>query len=83
MSEERKIAIDNDRLKMISKPILQVLNDLQFVSGFEIDEVMATALYIIGAGLKKRGVVLLLDAPLRAVLPPLVDGYNAQDQKHE
>ena len=78
--EEIKISMTNSQLKKASKRILEALNATQFKDGYTLEEVLMSALYVVGAGLKKRGIVLQLDAPLITALPPLVSGYKAQEK---
>lgn len=79
--EEREIRMTNGQLQKASKRILKALNDAQFVDGHTCDEVLMAALYVVGAGLKRRGAVLMIDAPLTTALPPLVAGYKAEAKR--
>ena len=81
MFEERELSMTNAQLQKASKRILKALNDAQFVDGHTVDEVLMAALFIVGAGLKRRGAVLQLDAPLRMAIPPLVNGYEAEAKR--
>ena len=76
--EHKEISMTGGQIKSATKRIVEARNDAQFKDGHTIDEVMVATMYLIGAGLKRRGVILRLDAPLVMALPPLVAGYKDQ-----
>lgn len=76
--ETKEISMSANEMNKAAARMLKALNDTQFIDGYTIDETLMVAMYIVGAGLKKRGVVLQIDLPLKAALPPIVSGYNAQ-----
>ena len=79
--ETHEISMTNSQLEKISKRFVLALNDAQFVDGHRLDEVLTAALYVVGAALKARGVVLALEAPLEISLGPLVSGYAAEAKR--
>ncbi|MDP1681050.1 MAG: hypothetical protein Q8L39_04670 [Burkholderiales bacterium] len=79
--EERLISMTHGQMQKVAARLVRALNDAQFVDGYMADEVLMAALYVIGAGLKRRGAVVALDAPLRISLPPLAAGYLAEAKR--
>ena len=79
--EQREIAMTNDEMQKVSVRLLEAMNKAQFVDGHSLDEVLMTALYVVGAGIKRRGAVLDMNAPLRVALQPLVAGYEAEAKR--
>lgn len=75
-TKQVSIEISGDRLYEAARPIVAAMNKAQ-AQGFTLDEVLAATMYMVGAGIKQRGALLLVDAPLKVALPPLVQGYEA------
>lgn len=76
--ETKELSMSFNEMNKVAGRMLKALNDTQFIDGYTLDETLMVAMYIIGAGLKKRGVVLQINLPLKDALPPIVMGYNAQ-----
>jgi len=63
------------RLVDAAVPIAEFMNQL-LDRGFDIDEVIAGALYAAGRAMEQSGGVLLPDTPLREALPPVLLGWE-------
>lgn len=79
--ESTTVSVTHAQLEKASARLLQAMNAAQFEDGHTIDEVLMAALYVVGAGIRRRCAVLLMDAPLKQALPPLVAGYMAEDKR--
>jgi hypothetical protein len=80
MKEIRSVAMTGAEMRRCTEDIVKAMNDAQSVKGFTIDQVLMACGYMLGAGIRQRGGVLSLDAPLRRAFPPLVAGYEAAEK---
>lgn len=63
-------------LNRCSDRFLNAINEAQLKDGFSFDQVMTTLLLVMGGLMRKRGIKLLVNEPLRDALPPLYEGYR-------
>ena len=59
--QTREVSMSNVEMSKAAVRILKAMNDTQFVDGYTFEQTMMVALYVIGAGLKKHGVLLPVD----------------------
>jgi hypothetical protein len=86
MSEDfeiKAISMSRNEMSKAASRLLKAMNDMQFIDGYTLEQTLMVAMYVVGAGLKKRGVVLQIDLPLKIALAPIVDGYNAQAKREQ
>ena len=73
----KKCGMDGADIKKHSVRVVEMLNRMQFKDGLTIDETILVTLYVVGAAMKMRGIVLDSSSSLDDALPPLVAGYTA------
>jgi hypothetical protein len=71
------VEMTKTQMRACCEDLLAAMNKAQYEKGFTIDEVLMATAFLLGTSIKQRGGKLLLDAPLRRALPPLVAGYEA------
>jgi hypothetical protein len=76
--EHIKVDMTDEQMQDCTEDLVKAMNDSQQVKGYSIDQVLFAYLFVLGAALRQRGGVLLVNLPLKEALPPLALGYEAQ-----
>lgn len=77
---EMRLVMDHEEMIEVAARIAAAMNDTHFEDGYPIDKVLMSALFLLGARLKARGLILDAGSSLRAQLPPLLAGYDAVER---
>jgi len=70
-----------DMLKAATR-ITKAMNEAQFEDDYNVDQVLMALMFVLGATLKRRGVVIDLSGSIEDQLPTISDGYRAQSEQN-